>query len=58
MAMISEESRALAQMEVIFEEKVPVFASGLGSPKFLLERAHAQGYDATGHTAQIGTLSI
>jgi NAD(P)H-dependent flavin oxidoreductase YrpB (nitropropane dioxygenase family) len=81
-----DQSRALAQLEVIFEEKVPVFASGLGSPKFLLERAHeqgmmvwglvgtprqaqkqidagvdviiAQGYDAAGHTGQIGTLSI
>ena len=38
-----DQARALAQLEVVFEEKVPVFASGLGSPKFLLERAHAQG---------------
>ena len=81
-----DQSRALAQLEVVFEEKVPVFASGLGSPKFLLKRAHdqgmlvwglvgtprqaekqieagvdaiiAQGYDAAGHTGQIGTLSI
>ncbi|HPP83225.1 MAG TPA: nitronate monooxygenase, partial [Rubrivivax sp.] len=67
-------------------ERVPVFASGLGSPAFLLERAHqlgmqvwglvgkpkqakrqlqagtdviiAQGYDAAGHTGNIGTFSI
>lgn len=31
------------QMEVILDEKVPVFVSGLGSPAFMLERAHAQG---------------
>ncbi|PLW69161.1 NAD(P)H-dependent flavin oxidoreductase [Pseudohalioglobus lutimaris] len=81
-----DQARALAQLEVVFEENVPVFASGLGSPKFLLERAHAQGmmvwglvgtprqaqkqidagvdciiaqgFDAAGHTGQIGTLSI
>ena len=81
-----DQKRALAQMEVMFEEKVPVFASGLGSPQFLLDRAHAQGmqvwglvgtpeqakkqidagvdciiaqgFDAAGHTGQIGTLSI
>jgi NAD(P)H-dependent flavin oxidoreductase YrpB (nitropropane dioxygenase family) len=74
------------QMEVIFDERVPVFASGLGSPAFLLKRAHelgmqvwglvgkprqakrqieagtdviiAQGYDAAGHTGNIGTFSI
>lgn len=31
------------QIEVVFEEKVPVFVSGLGNPGFLVERAHAQG---------------
>ena len=31
------------QVEVILEEKVPVFVSGLGSPGFMIERAHAQG---------------
>jgi len=31
---------ARAQMDVILEEKVPVFCSGLGSPHFLVEAAH------------------
>lgn len=31
------------QIEVILDEKVAVFASGLGSPGFMTERAHAQG---------------
>ncbi|WP_068637435.1 nitronate monooxygenase [Thauera butanivorans] len=81
-----DQKRALDQLEVIFDERVPVFASGLGSPAFLLERAHqlgmqvwglvgkprqarrqieagtdviiAQGYDAAGHTGNIGTFSI
>ncbi len=30
-----------AQMEVVIEEKVPVFASGLGSPAHWLDRLHA-----------------
>jgi len=70
----------------VFDERVPVFASGLGSPAFILDRAHqlgmqvwglvgkprqarkqveagvdviiAQGYDAAGHTGNIGTFSI
>lgn len=81
-----DQKRALDQLEVIFDERVPVFASGLGSPAFLLKRAHelgmqvwglvgkpkqakkqlaagtdviiAQGYDAAGHTGNIGTFSI
>jgi NAD(P)H-dependent flavin oxidoreductase YrpB (nitropropane dioxygenase family) len=81
-----DQKRALAQVEVVFDEKVPVFASGLGSPAFLLKRAHqlgiqvwglvgrprqakrqidagtdviiAQGFDAAGHTGNIGTFSI
>ncbi|MBP9714206.1 MAG: nitronate monooxygenase [Sterolibacterium sp.] len=81
-----DQRRALAQLEVIFDERVPVFASGLGSPAFILKRAHelnmqvwglvgkprqarkqieagtdviiAQGYDAAGHTGNIGTFSI
>ncbi|MCK0508168.1 nitronate monooxygenase [Aromatoleum anaerobium] len=81
-----DQKRAMAQLEVIFDERVPVFASGLGSPAFLLKRAHelgmqvwglvgkprqakkqldagtdviiAQGYDAAGHTGNIGTFSI
>jgi len=81
-----DQERGLKQLEVIFDERVPVFASGLGSPAFLLKRAHqlgvqvwglvgkprqakrqieagidviiAQGYDAAGHTGNIGTFSI
>ncbi|MBK7250398.1 MAG: nitronate monooxygenase [Gammaproteobacteria bacterium] len=81
-----DQKRALQQLEVVFDERVPVFASGLGSPAFLLERAHqlgmqvwglvgkprqakkligigadgviAQGFDAAGHTGDIGTFSI
>jgi len=34
---------ARAALEVVFEEKVPIFASGLGSPAFILEEAHAAG---------------
>ena len=32
-----------AQMEVIVEERVPVYASGLGSPALWMERLHANG---------------
>ena len=81
-----DQKRAMDQLDVIFDQRVPVFASGLGSPAFLLERAHqlgmqvwglvgkpkqarrqiaagtdviiAQGFDAAGHTGQIGTFSI
>lgn len=35
--------RAREQVEVILEERVPIFASGLGSPAFILERAHEVG---------------
>lgn len=34
---------ARAQMEVILEEKAPVFCSGLGSPAFFVEAAHERG---------------
>ena len=34
---------AKSVLEVIFDERVPVFAAGLGDPDFLLERARAQG---------------
>jgi NAD(P)H-dependent flavin oxidoreductase YrpB (nitropropane dioxygenase family) len=77
---------ARAQIDVILEEKAPVFVSGLGSPDFMIEAAHergmkvfglvgrarqaereaaagvdaiiAQGYDAAGHTGNVGTFSI
>jgi len=32
-----------AQMEIVIEEKVPVFASGLGSPAQWVDRLHANG---------------
>ena len=32
-----------AQMEVVIEEKVPVFAAGLGNPARFVERLHANG---------------
>ena len=32
-----------AQMEVIIEEKVPVYAAGLGNPEPWMERLHANG---------------
>lgn len=35
--------RARAQLDVIFEERVPIFASALGSPAFLIERAREAG---------------
>ena len=30
-------------LDIIFEERVPIFASGLGSPAFIIEEAHAVG---------------
>ncbi len=76
----------LKQLEVVLDNKVPVLASGLGNPAFVVKRAHeagvmvwglvgkprqckaeidagldaiiAQGYDAAGHTGNIGTFSI
>ena len=35
-------------LEVLFEEKVGIFASGLGSPAFVVERAHEQGMKVWG----------
>lgn len=35
-------------LDVLFEEKVPIFASGLGSPAFVIERAHEQGMKVWG----------
>lgn len=77
---------ARAQLEVLLDERVPVIASGLGSPAFIMDRAHdagikvfglvgktrqakrlleagvdgiiAQGFDAAGHTGEMGTFSI
>lgn len=37
-----------AQVRVILDERVPVFASGLGNPAWLVEDAHAQGMKVIG----------
>ncbi len=34
---------ARAQFEVVLDERVPVIASGLGSPKFVIDAAHERG---------------
>ena len=34
---------ARAQLDVILEERVPVFSSGLGSPAFIIKAAHERG---------------
>jgi NAD(P)H-dependent flavin oxidoreductase YrpB (nitropropane dioxygenase family) len=39
---------ARAQLEVLLDERVPVIASGLGSPVFLLETAHERGIKVFG----------
>ena len=36
------------QLEVVLDEKVPVIASGLGNPAFILEAAHARGMQVWG----------
>lgn len=35
--------RARQLLDIVFEERVPIFASGLGSPAFAIEQAHAVG---------------
>ena len=39
---------ARAQLDVVLEERAPVFTSGLGSPAFILEAAHARGIKVFG----------
>ncbi len=39
---------ARAQLDVLLDERVPVFASGLGNPAFILEAAHARGMKVFG----------
>ena len=46
----STTSRPHASIDVILEEKVPVFAAGLGNPGFMVERAHAVGTKVIGLT--------
>jgi NAD(P)H-dependent flavin oxidoreductase YrpB (nitropropane dioxygenase family) len=83
---LSSLDQARKQLEVLLDERVPLFAAGLGSPAFVLDAAHArgikvagligrtrqarreieagidiviaQGYDAGGHTGEIGTFSL
>jgi NAD(P)H-dependent flavin oxidoreductase YrpB (nitropropane dioxygenase family) len=40
--------RSRAQLDVLFEEHVPIFASALGSPAFLLDRAREEGMKVWG----------
>jgi NAD(P)H-dependent flavin oxidoreductase YrpB (nitropropane dioxygenase family) len=40
--------RARRQLDVVLEERVPVLASGLGNPAFLIEAAHARGMQVWG----------
>ncbi len=40
--------RARRAVEVLFEEEVPILVSGLGSPAFIVERAHAAGMKVWG----------
>jgi NAD(P)H-dependent flavin oxidoreductase YrpB (nitropropane dioxygenase family) len=54
-----------AQMEVVVEERVPVYAAGLGNPGPWLDRLHsgidlivAQGHDGGGHNSPIGTMAL
>lgn len=35
--------KAQRQLDVVLAERTPIFASGLGSPAFILDRAHAAG---------------
>jgi NAD(P)H-dependent flavin oxidoreductase YrpB (nitropropane dioxygenase family) len=39
---------ARAQLDVILDERVPVFSSGLGNPAFILEAAHQRGMKVFG----------
>jgi NAD(P)H-dependent flavin oxidoreductase YrpB (nitropropane dioxygenase family) len=39
---------ARAQLDVVLEERVPVFTSGLGNPGFILEAAHERGIKVFG----------
>ena len=44
---------AKSVLEVIFDERVPVFAAGLGDPDFLLDRARAQGMKLIGLSGSV-----
>ncbi len=83
--LFSQEA-ARRQLDVVLEERVPLLASGLGNPAFVIDAARergmklagligkvrqarreieagvdviiAQGYDAGGHTGEIGTFTL
>ena len=40
--------KAKRQIDVVLEQRVPIFASGLGSPAFMLDQAHAVGMQVWG----------
>lgn len=42
-AGIFSQEIARRQLEIVLEEKVPLLASGLGTPKYVVEAAHARG---------------
>lgn len=42
------QAMARAQLDVVLEERVPVFVSGLGSPAFILKEAHSRGIKVFG----------
>lgn len=44
---------AKSVLEVVFEERVPMFAAGLGDPEFLLPRARAQGMKLIGLSGSV-----
>lgn len=44
---------ARKQLDVVLEERVPIFASGLGNPAFVLEAAHARGMKVFGLVGKV-----
>lgn len=46
--MIITQENARKQLDVVLEERVPIFASGLGNPSFVLEAAHARSMKVFG----------
>jgi NAD(P)H-dependent flavin oxidoreductase YrpB (nitropropane dioxygenase family) len=52
MRALTQES-ARKQLDVVLDERVPVFASGLGNPAFVLEAAHARGMKVFGLVGKV-----
>ena len=44
---------ARAQIDVVLDEKVPVFVSGLGSPAFMIKEAHGRGMKVFGLVGRV-----